>query len=114
MTSQDLKITPVDGTVVVRAGGAVLGETRNALRVTIGDAEPVYYFPRDDVGMMFLDASDHRTTDPVLGEASHFSIVTKSTTIQNAAWSYERPLPAAAPIRNMLAFYEDKAVVEIL
>ena len=114
MTNPEIKITPVGGTAVVRAGGAVIGESNSAMRLTVGGAEPVYFFPREDVGMMFLDASDHRTTDPDLGEASHFHIITKSTTIENAAWSLDKPSPAAAALRSMLSFYDDKAVVEIL
>ena len=114
MTNSDIKITPVTGTAVVRAGGAVIGETGNALRVTVGGADPVYYFPKDDIGMMFLDANDQRMTDPNLGEAVQFDIVTKSTTLKNAAWSFDRPATEAASLRNMLAFDEEKAVVEIL
>jgi uncharacterized protein (DUF427 family) len=114
MTNSDIKITPVAATAVVRAGGAVIGETANALRVTVGGAEPVYYFPRNDIGMMFLDQNDQRMTDPDLGEAVQFDIVTKSTTIKNAAWSFDRPASDAASLRSMLAFDEEKAVVEVL
>ncbi|MEZ5715086.1 MAG: DUF427 domain-containing protein [Paracoccaceae bacterium] len=108
-----ITVTAAPGTWVVRAGGAVLGETRAALELVEGDYPAVIYFPRGDIAMAFLDASDHRTTCPWKGEASYFSIVTKSKTIENAAWSYEDPLDAVSRIKDHLAFYAtDEVTVE--
>ena len=110
-----ISISPADGTWVVRAGGAVLGESSNALELKEGDYPSVIYFPRDDIAMDFLDASDKVTTCPHKGEAAHFSIVTKSTVLQDAAWSYEDPKDAVAQIKEHLAFYNrDEVAVEKL
>ena len=47
------------------------------------------------------------------GDASYFSIVTKSKTIENAAWSYEFPNPDVSRIKDHLAFYSnDEVTVE--
>ena len=107
-----ITIRPADGTWVVRAGGAVLGESTRALKLTEGDDPPVVYFPRDDIAMTFLDAADDSTTSPDKGQASHFSIVAKNGTIRNAAWSYEDPKDSLAQIKGYLAFYTDKVAVE--
>ena len=108
-----IKIRPAEGTWVVRAGGAVLGESDNALELKEGDYPAVIYFPRDDIATAFLDDSDKKTTCPWKGEASYFSIVTKSTTIRDAAWSYETPKEGVDEIAGHLAFYEsDKVAVE--
>ena len=40
-----------------------------------------------------------------MGDARHYSIVTKSTTLENAAWSYETPQDAVSEIGGYLAFY---------
>ncbi len=112
MTS-NITITPAAGTWVVRAGGAVLGESSRALELVEGDYPPVIYFPRDDIAMAFLDASDRRTTCPHKGEASYFSIMSKSRTYENAAWSYESPKDDVAQIAGHLAFYvQDGVAVE--
>ena len=100
-----IKIRPAEGTWVVRAGGAVLGESDRALELTERDYAPVIYFPRDDIAMDFLDESNKTSTSPLKGEANYFSIVTKSTTLKNAAWSYETPKDAVAAIAGHLAFY---------
>ncbi len=107
-----IKIHKADGTWVVRAGGAVLGESTNALELTEGSYPPVIYFPREDIAMAFLDTSDHTSHCPHKGNATHYSIVTKSTTIANAAWSYENPKEGVARIAGHLAFYPDKVTVE--
>ena len=45
---------------------------------------------------------------PFKGDASYFSIVSGGTTADNAAWSYEKPLPAMAEIAGYLAFYPNR------
>lgn len=108
--ASDITITRAEGTWVVRAGGAVLGESSDALELVEGDMPPVIYFPRDDIAMAFLDPTDHSTHCPKKGDASYFSIVTKSRTLDNAAWSYESPTEDMARIKDYLAFYVGDAV----
>ena len=105
-----IKIRPADGTWSVRAGGAVLGESANALELTEGSYPAVIYFPRDDIAMEFLDPSDKVTTCPHKGQATYFSIVTKSTVLQDAVWSYEDPKDGVAAIKDHLAFYATEQV----
>ncbi|MDX1781707.1 MAG: DUF427 domain-containing protein [Thalassovita sp.] len=100
----EITIRKAEGNWVVRAGGAVLGETSDALELSEGDLAPVIYFPRDDVAMAFLDKSEHSTHCPHKGDATYYSIVTKSTTLENAAWSYEDPMEDVARIKDHLAF----------
>jgi uncharacterized protein (DUF427 family) len=100
-----IKIRRTAGTWTIRAGGAVLGESTSALELTEGAYPFVIYFPRDDIAMPFLDRTEKTSTCPWKGEASYYSIVTKSTTLRNAAWSYENPKPGMEAIREHLAFY---------
>jgi uncharacterized protein (DUF427 family) len=89
--SEKFTITPAAGVHVVRAGGAIIGETSRALILHENGYDPVVYFPREDAGMEFLDPSDTRTTCPHKGEATHYHIAAKSGPIKDAAWSYETP-----------------------
>ncbi len=107
-----IKIRPASGTWVVRAAGAVLGESTKALELTEGDYPPVIYFPRSDLAMAFLDPTDKTSHCPYKGDASYFTIVAKSGPLQNAAWSYETPKPAVAEIKDHIAFYTTKVAVE--
>ncbi|MEM9710280.1 MAG: DUF427 domain-containing protein [Pseudomonadota bacterium] len=105
-----IKIRPAGGTWVVRAGGAVLGESSNALELTEGAYPPVIYIPRGDIAMAFLEPSDKRSTCPHKGDATHYSIVTKSTVLKDAAWSYESPKDGVGDIAGHLAFYPSETV----
>ena len=108
-----ITIRKAPGKWSVRAGGAVLGESSNALELLEGSYEPVIYFPREDIAMAFLDRTEKSTHCPHKGDASYFSIVTKSKTIENAAWSYETPLDGVDRIKDHLAFYTgDEVTVE--
>jgi uncharacterized protein (DUF427 family) len=108
--SRHISIRKAPGKWTVRAGGAVLVESANALELSEGDYPPVIYFPRSDIAMAFLDKTTHSTHCPHKGDASYFSIVTKSTTIPNAAWSYETPKDGVSEISGNLAFYQTDAV----
>ena len=69
--SDHIKIRQAPGTWVVRAGGAVLGESTNALELSEGDYPPVIYFPRDDLAMAFLEKTEHTSQCPWKGQASY-------------------------------------------
>jgi uncharacterized protein (DUF427 family) len=108
--SDHIKIRQAEGTWVVRAGGAVLGESDDALELTEGEMPMVIYFPRGDIAMAFLEKTDKSSTCPHKGAASYYSIVTKSTVLKNAAWSYETPKAGMERIAGHLAFYASDTV----
>jgi len=102
--SDHIKITKAPGTWTVRAGGAVLGETTQALELTEGRYAPVIYFPRDDIAMAFIDQTGANSHCPHKGDARYFAVVTKSRRLADAAWSYENPKDAVAAIKDHIAF----------
>lgn len=108
--AQDIAIRPATGTWVIRAAGAVIGESTDALELTEGDYPAVIYFPRSDIAMAFLDQTDQTSSCPFKGAATYFTIVAKSGPIKNAGWSYETPKPAVAAIKDYIAFYSNEKV----
>ncbi|MHA6263913.1 DUF427 domain-containing protein [Arenibacterium sp. CAU 1754] len=108
--SDHIKIRKASGKWSVRSGGAVLGESTNALELSEGDYPPVIYFPREDIAMAFLDRSDKVTHCPHKGDATHYSIVNKSGTLIDAVWSYEDPKDDVAKIKGCMAFYPVEGV----
>jgi uncharacterized protein (DUF427 family) len=107
-----ITITPASGRYVIRAGGAVIGETSNALELREGSYPPTIYVPRDDVAMAFLDRSDRETSCPHKGVASYYSVVLPTGRVDNAIWTYESPKDDVADIAGYLAFYTDRVTVE--
>ena len=100
----EIRIRKATGKWVVRSGGAILGESTNALELSEGNLEPVIYFPRDDIATALLDRTSKTTHCPHKGDATYFSIVNKSSVTENAVWSYETPIDAVAEIKEYLAF----------
>ncbi len=109
-----IKTRRASGTWVIRAAGAVIGETENAIELSEGDYPPVIYFPRADLAMAFLEKTDKTTHCPHKGDASHFTIQAKSGPLENAAWSYEAPINGLDAIAGHVAFYPDRVTVEEL
>ncbi|MEP2716618.1 DUF427 domain-containing protein [Pseudophaeobacter sp.] len=101
----NISIRKATGTWVVRSGGAVLGESTNALELNEDGHAPVIYFPRTDIATAFLDPSDKTTHCPHKGDATYYSIVNKSSITKNVVWSYEDPIDAVAEIKGYLAFH---------
>jgi uncharacterized protein (DUF427 family) len=112
--SDHIRIRKAAGTWVIRADGAVLGESRNALELREGSYPPVIYFPREDVAMAMAERSPRRSTCPWKGEASYYSLVTESGTLRDVAWSYEAPKAGVEAIAGHLAFYPDRVTIEQL
>lgn len=109
-----ITIRRATGKWVVRAGGAIIGESTDALELLEGSATPVIYFPREDIGMALLEKTDSVTRCPYKGSATYYSVSTSAGDIPDAAWSYEDPLEGVAQIKDHLAFYTDKVTVEQL
>ena len=107
-----ITIEPAAGKWVVRAGGAVIGESVRALELREGGHAPVIYFPREDVAMDLLDRSEKTTRCPWKGEASYYAIQTGAGTLADAVWTYESPKPEVAAIAGHLAFMPGEVTVE--
>jgi len=69
---------------------------------------PIYYFPRSDVRLDLLRASDHHTYCPYKGTASYWSIAVGDRVSENAVWGYPEPFAEVAAIGDFVAFYWGK------
>jgi uncharacterized protein (DUF427 family) len=112
MLTHSLSVHAAEGTWVVRAGGAVIGESSRALELVEPDHPPVIYFPREDLGMAFLEPSQTTSRCPRKGEARYWHIMAKSGPIRDAGWSFDAPLAGAERIAGHIAFYTDRVAVE--
>jgi uncharacterized protein (DUF427 family) len=104
-------------TKVIRAfgGGGQAGRegpveaTWNDAVVASSDATVVvegnHYFPPDSVDWDLLQRSDHQTVCPWKGRASYFTIEVDGERNDAAAWVYPNPKPAAAEIKDHVAFW---------
>ena len=113
--SEKITLRKLDGVWVLRAAGAIIAETTNAIELSEDGYTDVIYFPREDIAMAFLDVSQKTTHCPHKGDATYFDIQTKNGPIQNAGWSYEIPKAHVAEIAEHIAFApHEKLAVEKL
>lgn len=105
-------IAPHGKRVRVVLGGAIVAESDAALRLEENRYPPVFYIPRADVAMDLLDPSARRSHCPYKGDASWFTVSGHGMEARDAAWSYETPFPAVAPIAGHIAF--DRAKVDAI
>ena len=102
---------PAARRVQVTLNGAVVADTKNAIRLEEGPYPAVYYFPRSDVKMDLLERSQHKTHCPFKGDASYFSFRNGA---RDAIWSYETPYDEMQSIAGLVAFYPDKVEIKEL
>jgi uncharacterized protein (DUF427 family) len=99
-TSRHIQVS-LDGTPLADTTGAVaLFETRLPTR---------WYIPREDVMAELTRNDEHKTTCAYKGHATHWDAGDERA----IAWSYELPLNDAMPVRSMVAFYNERADIEI-
>jgi len=63
------------------------------------------YFPRESLQKEFFKQSDTTTVCPWKGRAHYFSLTVDGKENPDAAWYYPDPKPAAANIKDHVAFW---------
>lgn len=64
------------------------------------------YFPPDSVKKEFLKPSSHTTVCHWKGTAHYYHVEVDGARNENAAWYYPDPKPAAAEIKDRVAFWK--------
>ena len=102
--NSEITISAASGKWSIRAGGAVLGETTNAMKLIEGNNRPILYFPKKDLAMAFFERTDQETTCPHKGTSGYYSIVTKSQNLENIAWEFISPNRVVMDLLDFITF----------
>lgn len=94
--------------VRVSIGGRTVADSTNARALFETNLPVRWYLPREHVSAE-LEPSDHRTVCAYKGRATHFDVAGEDA----VAWSYEDPLHDGQPVRNLVAFYNERVDIEI-
>jgi uncharacterized protein (DUF427 family) len=86
--------------------GTVVAESDDTVVV-----EGNHYFPRASVREELLAPSDTTTVCPWKGTASYYTLKVGADENPDAVWYYADPKPAAAEIRDRVAFWKGVKVV---
>jgi uncharacterized protein (DUF427 family) len=85
--------------------GAVIAESDDFVEV-----EGNVYFPASALRREHFVASDHTSECAWKGTARYYHVVVGGERNENAAWYYPDPKPAAAQIRDRVAFWRGVTV----
>jgi uncharacterized protein (DUF427 family) len=85
--------------------GAVLAESNDTVMV-----EGNHYFPMSSVNQEYFTSSSATSRCPWKGTANYFDVVVDGEVNQGAAWIYHEPKPAAADIKDRVAFWRGVSV----
>jgi uncharacterized protein (DUF427 family) len=85
--------------------GQVIAETD-----TFETVEGNIYFPPESVKREFFQPSDTHTVCPWKGTASYYTVAVDGRENRDAAWFYPDPKPAAANIKDHVAFWRGVTV----
>ena len=85
----------------------VIADSEQTIKVEGND-----YFPPQSVNREYLVDSDNHTTCHWKGIASYYDVVVNGKVSRGGAWYYPDPSPAAANIKDYLAFWRGVKVVD--
>ena len=100
---------PSSRQVRVSVGGVVVAETRRPVLLFETRLPIRYYIPPEDVRFDRLTAVPLWTSCPYRGKAHYWS----TSDADNVTWAYADPIPAAEPIKDHVAFYNEIVDIEV-
>ena len=103
-----IDVLPTSRTVRVEIDGVVIAESTRAHVLHETGLIPRWYFPKDDVRMELLVATDTASRCPYKGQAEYWSVRVGDRVEEDLAWSYPAPLPESARIEGLIAFYNHR------
>ncbi len=103
-----IDVRPSSRHVRVSIGGRVVAETTRAKALFETGLPVRWYIPREDV-LAELEPSDHRTVCAYKGFPRHFDVAGEDA----VAWAYPDPLHDAVPVKDLIAFYDERVDVEV-
>lgn len=93
--------------VRVYFGGSIIADSYGVMVLFNGPRPPVYYFPRSDVSLKFVEESDRRELDERLGERAYSSLVVGSRRANDALFYYPQPVTDGPDLSNYVSFVWD-------
>jgi uncharacterized protein (DUF427 family) len=105
-------LVPETRRVRVTFAGAVIADSRAALRVEETGHEPVHYVPEKDVRLDLMHATEHKSYCPFKGDCSYWSVEVEGGgekhQSENAVWGYRAPYDEAKGLAGHYAFYKSR------
>ncbi len=89
----------------IEFGGVTIADTTGSYRVLETSHPPNYYLPPDEIAQGVLVRIGGSSFCEWKGTAHYYDVVVGSSVAAGAAWGYDTPSRAFAPITGYVAFY---------
>lgn len=99
------RLEPSPRRVRVIFGGETIADSVHVLLLLEHRHLPVFYFPLKDVRAEALKRTEHTTDSDLKGVATYWTVRAGHRVAENAAWSYDSPLPDGPDLKDHVAFY---------
>ena len=96
---------PTRAHVVIEHAGTIVADTRASIRTLETSHPPSYYISREDIAPGVLRRAHGTTVCEWKGEAVYWDVVIGDIVLPRVGWSYPRPTPDFAALRDYVAFY---------
>ncbi|MFA6211027.1 MAG: DUF427 domain-containing protein [Candidatus Obscuribacterales bacterium] len=94
--------------VVVKFGGVVVADTKDAVTLKQPSSPTRFVIPTKDVKMEMLARSEKTSYCPYKGDVSYFNLKSADANSANAAFAFENPHAAVAELKDRVGFYTEK------
>lgn len=99
--------------VLVQIAGITVADSTRTVMLFETYLPTRYYLPRGDVRMDLLRRTETTTVCAYKGLASYWSATIDTTVVPDVAWSYPDPHNYATPVRDMLAFFNERVDISV-
>lgn len=99
------RVEPSSEHVVIRFGGQVVADSRDAVRVLETSHPPVYYLPRAAFAKGVLVPAPGSTVCEFKGTGRYLDLMVGVAVARRAAWFYPEPWPGYEQLRDKVALY---------
>ena len=100
-------VLPSSRAVRVDVGGVTVAESDHPTLLFETGLPTRYYFPKTDVRLDLLVATDKVSACPYKGTARYWSVRAGDTLHPDLAWAYDYPLPESLRIAGLICFYNE-------
>jgi uncharacterized protein (DUF427 family) len=108
-----IDVYPASRRVRVLVDGEVVADSRRARILFEAALPPRYYLPEEDVRTELLEASSTKTRCAYKGSASYWHVRIGDELHDDLVWTYREPQHDAEPVRDLLAFFNERVDLEI-
>jgi uncharacterized protein (DUF427 family) len=108
-----IEILPSGRRVRVEIDGETVAHSTHASFLYETGLPTRYYFPKTDVRMDLMTATDRVTACPYKGTARYWSVAVDGVSHENIVWGYDSPFPESQKIAGLVAFYNEKVDIYV-